>query len=124
MKVCKIMVLIILILSVICISNKVHANSIAQEMHDDVGEFKKQGNVNVNISDVLKRFVELGKLLTMIGTGTMVAVTAYMGIKYMTSSPETMGKLKIQTVGLLVSGIVIFGAYNIWKITLLIFKDF
>ena len=124
MKVCKIFVLIILILSVICISNKVHANSIAQEMHDDVGEFKKQGNVNVNISDVLKRFVELGKLLTMIGTGTMVAVTGYMGIKYMTSSPETMGKLKIQTVGLLVSGIVIFGAYNIWKITLLIFKDF
>lgn len=57
------------------------------------------------------------------GTGIFVGSIAYMGIKYMTTtSPEKQATLKIQTVGLLVSGIVIFGAYPVWCIAVDILK--
>ena len=38
------------------------------------------------------------------------------GIRYMMASPEEAAKLKGQLVGLVVSGIVIFGAYSIWAL--------
>ena len=54
----------------------------------------------------------------------MVAVTAYMGIKYLTAGPEAQAKLKTQLVGVVVSGMVIFGAYFIWSIVLKIAATF
>ena len=54
----------------------------------------------------------------MIGVGVMVAVTTYMGIKYLTAGPEAQAKLKVQLIGVVVSGVVIFGAYGIWSIVL------
>ena len=38
----------------------------------------------------------------------------YMGIKYLTSGPEARAKLKVQLIGVVVAGLVIFGAYYIW----------
>jgi hypothetical protein len=60
----------------------------------------------------------------MIGAGVMVAVTTYMGIKYLTAGPEAQAKLKVQLVGLVVSGMVIFGSYYIWKIVIQIAAEF
>ena len=51
----------------------------------------------------------------MVGAGVLVAVTTYMGIKYLTAGPEAQAKLKVQLIGVVVSGVVIFGAYGIWK---------
>ena len=73
---------------------------------------------------VTKEFVDLGQILTMIGAGVMVAVTAYMGIKYLTAGPEAQAKLKTQLIGVVVSGMVIFGAYYIWKIVITIASGF
>lgn len=75
-------------------------------------------------TEIASPFVELGQILTLIGAGVMVAVTAYMGIKYITASPEGQAKLKQQLIGLFVSGIVIFGAYGIWTIVLRIVSQF
>ena len=41
-----------------------------------------------------------------------------MGIKWITANPEEQAKLKQQTIGLVVSAVVILGAYTIWSITL------
>ena len=98
--------------------------SFLSEMNAAVGEFKSQGNVNIDTSEVTKQFKGLGQALTLVGTGVMVAVIAYMGIKYMTSGPEAQAKLKTQLIGVFVSGIVIFGAYHIWKLVLNIVKNF
>ena len=76
------------------------------------------------MGDVTAEFKPIGQLLTMIGAGVMIAVTTYMGIKYLTSGPETQAKLKQQLIGVIVSGIVIFGAYGIWSLTLDIVKNF
>ena len=54
----------------------------------------------------------------------MVAVTTYMGIKYLTAGPEAQAKLKTQLIGVVVSGIVIFGAYGIWSMVIKIASQF
>ena len=60
----------------------------------------------------------------MIGAGVMVAVTTYMGIKYLTAGPEAQAKLKVQLIGVVVSGMVIFGAYSIWKLVMQVASQF
>ena len=39
-----------------------------------------------------------------------------MGVKYMSATPETRGKLKTQLIGIAISAVVLFGAYGIWSI--------
>ena len=51
----------------------------------------------------------------MIGAGVMVSIATYMGIKYLTAGPDAQAKLKEQLIGVVVSGVVIFGAYFIWS---------
>lgn len=87
----------------------------------DVGS---QNQGNINYQNVTKEFSDLGQILTMIGAGVMVAITTYMGIKYLTAGPEAQAKLKVQLIGVVVSGMVIFGAYYIWKIVLQIASTF
>ena len=98
--------------------------SLLTDMHGDVEKFKNEGNLSIDTSKVTEKFTGLGQALTMVGTGIMVAVIAYMGIKYMTAGPDAQAKLKTQLIGVVVSGVVIFGAYHIWKLVLNIVKDF
>lgn len=96
------------------------------EMEDKAQTFINTGskNVNIDVTNVTKEFSDLGQILTMIGAGVMVAITAYMGIKYLTAGPEAQAKLKVQLIGVVVSGMVIFGAYYIWKIVVNIASTF
>lgn len=96
-------------------------DSLWTEMENDTNSFLSTGKTNagnIQIGNVTKPFVNLAQILTTIGAGVMVAVTTYMGIKYLTAGPEAQAKLKIQLIGVVVAGIVIFGAYNIWKIVI------
>lgn len=89
-----------------------------KEMQDKANSFIKKGADNVGKIDMENAFGEIasiGSILTTIGAGVMVAVVTYMGIKYLTAGPEAQAKLKIQLIGVIVSGMVIFGSYFIWK---------
>lgn len=107
-------------------SSEGSGDSLLTQMQGDIDEFKKagQGKSDFKVGDVTKNFVSLAQILTMIGAGVMVAVTTYMGIKYLTSGPEAQAKLKTQLVGVLVAGLVIFGAYFIWKTVINIVSTF
>ena len=95
------------------------------EMEGRANNFIDKGvGTSIDYTKVTKEFVDLGQILTMVGVGVMVAVTTYMGIKYLTAGPEAQAKLKVQLVGLVVSGVVIFSAYGIWKIVLTIASKF
>ena len=96
------------------------------DMESKAKKFIEKGSKtsNINYNNVTAEFKSLGQILTMVGAGVMVAVTAYMGIKYLTAGPEAQAKLKTQLVGLVVSGMVIFGAYFIWAIVLRIVSTF
>lgn len=98
-----------------------------EDMMKEASTFISKGQTqagSVNISGMTEPFVPLGQILTMIGGGVMVAVTTFMGIKYLTSGPDAQAKLKQQLIGVVVSGIVIFGAYFIWKAVLKIVQLF
>lgn len=115
----KVSIIAILILFVIVFPKSVIAADLG-EMISQAESFIKEGKDGngVDPGEIAEEFVPLGQLLTMIGMGVMVAVTTYMGIKYLTASPEGQAKLKQQLIGLVVAGIVIFGAYYIWSLVI------
>lgn len=82
------------------------------------------GNLSSVTDTVTEQFTGVGQFLTMIGAGVMVAVVSYMGIKYLISPPDKQAALKQQLIGVVVAGIVIFGAYGIWKAILGIVSNF
>lgn len=79
---------------------------------------------DIDTTAIAQNFVGLGQILTMVGAGVLVAVTTYMGIKYLTAGPEAQAKLKVQLIGIVVSGVVIFGAYGIWQLVVDIASQF
>ena len=120
----KFTVIFILFLITISSFSCVHAASLS-EMVGQVQDFMNAGSSNVpDVGDAADEIFDIGSILTSIGVVVMLGATAYMGIKYLTASPETKGKLKVQLIGLVVSGMVIFGAYYIWKIVIDIASKF
>lgn len=126
MKKISICFLIIIMILGMFITNISYAKDLG-EMMTEASDFVKAGKTgaqDVDVTEVTNEFVGIGKLLSIIGAGVMVAVTTYMGIKYLVSGPEAQGKLKQQLIGVVVSGVVVFGAYGIWKIVINIAKNF
>ena len=107
------------ILIVMLITNiySIFTYHVSADMFDDANSFIKNGEdqIDVDLNEVTNQFEELGQILTNIGAGVLVAVTTFMGIKYIMAGPETQAKLKQQLIGVIVSAIVIFGAYGIWQ---------
>ena len=93
--------------------------SLLQDMEKQTKQFINTGSgqvsKNIDYNNVVKDFVGLGQILTFLGGGIVVAVVIYMGIKYLTAGPEAQAKLKTQLIGVVVSAMVIFGAYFIWS---------
>ncbi len=127
-KIAKISVIMILLFVVISAFNSVNAGTdLLTKMEGDASSFISKGKTqagDINYTNIANEFVGLGQILTMIGAGVMVAVTTYMGIKYLTAGPEAQAKLKTQLIGVVVSGVVIFGAYGIWSLVVQIASTF
>jgi len=128
MKISKKYVKIIcMLVMMICVMSSVYpvkvaatsGGSLLHDMEDQTKAFVNQGEKqvkgNINYDNVVKDFVGLGQILTFLGGGIVVAVVIYMGIKYLTAGPEAQAKLKTQLIGVVVSAMVIFGAYFIWS---------
>ena len=103
-------------------------SSLLSNMESQAKNFIDKGSKaaegNINYTNIANEFKGLGQILTLIGAGVMVAVTTYMGIKYLTAGPEAQAKLKVQLIGVVVSGMVIFGAYSIWKLVMQVASQF
>lgn len=132
-KVLKILLILFLTLMILSNFYVVKAEETSgitlNEMETQAKEFIKKGETQANKAgikpgEIAKNFVGIGQILTMVGAGVLVAVTTYMGIKYLTSGPEAQAKLKVQLIGIVVSGMVIFGAYTIWSIVVDIASQF
>ena len=116
----KISLIMMILFVVISAFNTVNADLLG-DMEGDAQAFITNGHTqagNINYTNIANEFSGLGQILTMVGAGVMVAVTTYMGIKYLTAGPEAQAKLKTQLIGVVVSGVVIFGAYGIWKLVI------
>ena len=98
-----------------------------KDMQDKTQEFLTRGSnesKSIETDGIFDDLVGMGSILTTIGAGILVAVTLYMGIRFITATPEAQAKLKQQLIGLVVAGFVIFGAYFIWKIVINIVEKF
>ena len=117
---------ILMMFLVIFLSCSYSVNALTlSEMEGKANNFIGKGaETSIDYTKVTEEFVDLGQILTMVGVGVMVAVTTYMGIKYLTAGPEAQAKLKVQLIGLVVSGVAIFGAFGIWKIVLNVASKF
>ncbi len=111
----KILFCILLVYMVIANISVVKATEgagLLQNMEKQANDFITKGQQsaegNINYDNIAKEFKGLGQILTMVGAGVMVAITTYMGIKYLTAGPEAQAKLKVQLIGVVVSGMVIF----------------
>ena len=126
-RIFSILCLILVIINIFYIKcYKVEALTLNQ-MQSETKEFLskgEKGSKSIEGKDIFKDLADMGSILTTIGAGVLVAATLYMGIKYMTASPEAQAKLKQQLIGLVVSGFVIFGSYAIWKIVVTIVEKF
>ena len=89
------------------------------QLASDAKAFIDKGKASevINSSDVATAVLPIAQALVAIATGVLVVVTCIMGIKYATTtSPQEQAQLKNQLIGLVVSIIVVFGAYSIWTI--------
>lgn len=120
----KIVLAMLLIFILLSLHSNVQALSLS-EMQTKANNFIEAGSgTSIDYEKVTDEFEDLAQILTMIGIGVMVGVTTYMGIKYLTAGPEAQAKLKVQLIGVVVSGVVIFAAFSIWKLVLQIVSKF
>ena len=87
--------------------------------------FEQAGSKQTLISQeqIINAVLPIGQMLTAVGVAVLFGAIMLLGIKYMKSQPEERGKLKQQLIGLVISGIVIFGAFTIWRIAYNFFEE-
>lgn len=132
MKIKKIVVASIMFLMMVSVCAKpVQANGftfpsfseIMQDGKDFLSKGGQQGKNYIGDSDMQSIFLPMARILLSIGIIVLVAATMIMGVKYMFASPEEAAKLKQQLIGLVVSGVVIFGAVGIWTLAYQVFSS-
>ena len=96
---------------------------IAEKMNVDISDEIKISFSAKYMIDALKTIKSDEVILTFVGEGIIVIITVVMGIKYVFASPDEQAKLKKQLVGLVISAIVIFGAYGIWSLAYSFMND-
>ena len=80
-------------------------------------DWMNQGSKNPIVDDdkIINAVLPVGQMLTAIGVAVLFGALILLGIKYMTAEPDQKAKLKQQLIGIVISGVVIFGAFTIWK---------
>ncbi len=122
----KIVLVIIVILFIL--SPDIYATTSmpnADELHSQAQDFinKGQSSAKIDVNKIAEIMKPLASILLAIGTVVLVVVTAVMGVKYMSATPDVRAKLKTQLIGIAVSAIVLFGAYGIWSLAYTIMSD-
>lgn len=78
--------------------------------------FISKGAEGADLISIQDTVGSVGQILTTIGLAVVLVGILILGIKYMMASPEEAAKIKGQLVGLVISAIVIFGAWGIWSL--------
>ena len=121
-KTLKISIIIICLLFTIL---SINSNALSWDsIKQSADAFEKAGSKQMISDDkIIETVLPIGQMLTAIGVAVLFGGIVILGIKYMVADPQQKGKLKQQLIGLVVSGVVIFGAYSIWRIAYNFFDD-
>lgn len=115
---------IILLIIILMLSVKVYAMSIIIDQADD---FIQTGNLNkdntMDPGTVQAKSTELYKIFLLLGTGVAIIVGAILGIKFMSAGIDKKVETKEALVAYVVSCIVLFSAFGIWKLVVTLLKQ-
>ena len=88
----------------------------------ETGESNKDGKIRTsNLRNVSN---DIYNILLSVGTGIAVIVGAMLGLKYMTAGIDEKVKVKESLIPYLISCVVLFGTFGIWKLVVVILKNF
>lgn len=98
----------------VCFADDLSVSSILQRGDS----FISQGSASTTVTtdSVAADFLPIGRVLVGVATAVLFIVTAIMGIRWITASPDQQATLKKQLIGLVVSIVVIYGAVGIWTL--------
>ena len=120
----KIAIIIICLLFTILSINSNASGLTWDSIKDSADAFAQAGKDQMISNDkIIETVLPIGQMLTAIGVAVLFGGLVILGIKYMMADPQQKGKLKQQLIGLVVSGVVIFGAYSIWRVAYTFFAD-
>lgn len=102
------------------------ADTTIDEVMKDADDFIEQGEAQdgMNEEELQTTVNFLYNLLLAFGIIIAVIVGSVLGIKYMLGSVEEKAEYKQTLVGYLISCIVVFGAFGIWKLVINILSSF
>lgn len=127
MKLRRSIILLITLISVLSLNTFVFADGFSiSEVESQATSFIKSGSGDDVIdSGALAKIINpLSGALLGAGTFVILGVGLYLGIKYVMSGPDEKANVKKQSYGVLVSAIVVYGAYGIWKLVYEIVSKF
>lgn len=122
----KIITIISLVLIILFIVNTpVFASLSGDQIKSDADVWVNKGAANnpISISKISAFLRPLANILMAIGIVVVMSLGVVIGIKYVTASPDSKGKLKTQLFGLAISGVVLAGAYGIWSAVYFILNE-
>lgn len=123
-KTLKIAIIIICLLFTILSINSNASGLSWDSIKDSADAFTNAGSNQMISSDkIIETVLPVGQMLTAVGVAIVFGGIIVLGIKYMIADPQQKGKLKQQLIGLVVSGVVIFGAFAIWRIAYNFFEN-
>lgn len=91
---------------------------------DFVASGIQKGNASVDKDKLQEASSSIYNILLICGVITAVLTAAILGIKFMLSSVEEKAEVKAALVPFVIGCIVVFGAFGIWKIVILIANNF
>lgn len=115
-KTIGIIFIVICLLFTIFVVNSNASNLSWDNIQSKANGWLNSGKTMITEDKIADAVLPVGQMLTAIGVAVLFGGIIILGIKYMISEPEAKGKLKQQLIGLVVAGVVIFGAYTIWNL--------
>lgn len=127
MKKCKKMKFLILILIILFIlSSRVFALgdwlTQAEDFAND-GKTQAEGGYTIDTTEVEKGSDTIFNALLAVGTVVAVLVGAILGIQFMTAGIDKKVEIKQALFPYIVSCVILFGAFGIWKLVVTIMND-
>ena len=124
-KILIIMLAIILLLTIIPIkSNATGLDNIAEGASNFLEMGKSSSSVTMSSSGIKSASDTIYNMLLGVGILIVLAVGSILGIRFMLSSAEDKAKLKEAILPYIVGSIIIFGAFGIWRIVIIIGSNF
>ena len=131
-KVLKIVIVFIIIFATLTQFNRVYASSTTDwsKLFSSGDDFIKKGFNDQNVANITLDEEQLKdeasgifKIFVIIGTILSVLVGGILGIKYMSASAEDRAPIKETLIPYVVGCIVLYGAFAIWRIVVIVLQN-